>query len=111
MSDKDAPDEKPAKKKGKLGKIVVMAVGVLVLSQYVEPAYALQLFEGGSEGRAYLMKERVSEPEQLVAAIQEVVGGGSVVDPKVVESLVGATSRVSSSPLERLTPREREVRS
>jgi DNA-binding NarL/FixJ family response regulator len=83
--------------------------GVVVLSQFVEPAYALQLFDGGSEGRAYLLKERVSDPEQLVGAIQDVAAGGSVVDPKVVEALVGATGRASASPLDRLTPREREV--
>ncbi len=69
----------------------------------------MQLLEGGSEGRAYLLKERVSDPEQLVGAIRDVVHGGSVVDPKVVESLVGATARAKESPLDRLTPREREV--
>src|SRR6188472_2735660 len=72
-------------------------VGVVVLSQFIEPAYALQLLEGGSEGRAYLLKERVSEPEQLVGAIQDVAAGGSVVDPKVVEALVGATGRAQAS--------------
>ena len=85
------------------------SVGVVVLSQYVEPAYALQLLDGGSEGRAYLLKERVSQPEQLLAAIHDVAGGGSVVDPKVVEVLVGAGARRKESPLDRLTPRELEV--
>jgi DNA-binding NarL/FixJ family response regulator len=85
------------------------SVGVVVLSQYVEPAYALQLFDGGSEGRAYLLKERVSQPEQLLAAIHDVASGGSVVDPKVVEVLVGAGARRKESPLDRLTPRELEV--
>lgn len=84
-------------------------IGVVVLSQYAEPAYALELLDGGSEGRAYLLKERVSDPDQLVGAIREVAGGGSVVDPKVVEVLVSARSRVPASPLERLTPRESEV--
>ena len=84
-------------------------VGVVVLSQYVEPGYALALFDGGSHGRAYLLKERLSEGSQLINAIREVAGGGSVVDPKVVEALVDARSRVTSSPLEHLTPRELEV--
>lgn len=84
-------------------------VGVVVLSQYAEPAYALELLDGGSEGRAYLLKERLADGEQLVAAITTVAGGGSFVDPKVVEVLVGARSRSASSPLERLTPRELEV--
>lgn len=84
-------------------------IGVVVLSQFAEPAYALTLLEGGSERRAYLLKERLSDPGQLVDAITEVAAGGSVVDPKVVEVLVSARSRTRSSPLERLTPREREV--
>ena len=84
-------------------------VGVVVLSQYVEPSYALQLFDGGSQGRAYLLKERLSEVEQLVRAIHEVTTGGSVIDPLVVESLVDARGRGKHSPLEHLTPRESEV--
>jgi len=84
-------------------------VGVVVLSQYVEPTYALQLFDGGSQGRAYLLKERLSDVEQLVQAVHEVTNGGSVIDPKVVESLVDARSRTRHSPLEHLTPRELEV--
>ena len=83
--------------------------GVVVLSQYAEPRYALALFEQGSERRAYLLKERVSDVEQLVAAVREVSAGGSVVDPKVVEQLVGARVRAEQSPLAELTPREREV--
>ena len=80
-------------------------LGVVVLSQYVEPAYALDLFARGSERRAYLLKERVSEPEQARSApIREVASGGSVVDPKVVESLVERPARHGSSPLDRLTP-------
>ncbi len=85
------------------------AVGVVVLSQYVEPGYALALFDGGSHGRAYLLKERLSEGSQLINAIREVAGGGSVVDPKVVETLVDARGRAASSPLANLTPRELEV--
>jgi DNA-binding NarL/FixJ family response regulator len=65
-------------------------VGVVLLSQFDAPVYARALLEEGSAGRAYLLKERVSDPEQLVAAIREVARGGSVIDPKVVEALVGA---------------------
>lgn len=83
--------------------------GVVVLSQYVEPEYALSLLERGSEGRAYLLKERVGDADELVAAIRAVANGGSVIDPKVVEHLVAARSRKPFSPLERLTPRERDV--
>ena len=85
------------------------SIGVVVLSQYAEPAYALELLDGGSEGRAYLLKERVSDPAQIIAAIHEVARGGSVVDPKVVEVLVAGRSRSKESPLRHLTPREREV--
>jgi len=84
-------------------------VGVVVLSQFVEPAYALALLEHGSEGRAYLLKERVSDIDQLRHAIAEVARGGSVIDPKVVEALVEARTRVKESPLRFLTPRESEV--
>jgi DNA-binding NarL/FixJ family response regulator len=83
--------------------------GVVLLSQFADPAYALAFLEGGTEGRAYLLKERVSDLDQLLAAIREVAGGGSVIDPKVVETLVAARSRSAQSPLARLTPREREV--
>jgi DNA-binding NarL/FixJ family response regulator len=65
-------------------------VGVVLLSQFDAPAYARALLEEGSAGRAYLLKERVSDPEQLVGAIREVARGGSVIDPKVVETLVAA---------------------
>ncbi len=83
--------------------------GVVVLSQYASPAYALTLLEKGSGQRAYLLKERVSDVEELLAAIREVARGGSVIDPKVVESLVSARSQRAASELERLTPRENEV--
>ncbi len=85
------------------------AVGVVVLSQYTNPSYALALLEGGSEGRAYLLKERVEDVEQLVAAIRAVAEGGSVIDPKVVDALVAADGRSEDSPLNQLTPRERDV--
>lgn len=84
-------------------------VGVVVLSQHDEAAYALALLEHGSEGRAYLLKERVSDPDQLLGAIRAVARGGSVIDPKVVEALVAARSRLERSPLVALTPRETEV--
>jgi DNA-binding NarL/FixJ family response regulator len=84
-------------------------IGVVVLSQFSDPEYALALLDQGSEGRAYLLKERVNDLEQLVAAIHEVAAGGSAIDSKVVDSLVGARSRREDSPLHELTPREHEV--
>ena len=84
-------------------------VGVVVLSQYLEPDYALALFEEGTESRAYLLKERVDDVAQLVAAIRAVAEGGSVVDPKVVEALVADKARREQSPLNELTRRERDV--
>ena len=83
--------------------------GVVVLSQYAEADYALALFEKGSAGRAYLLKERVFDLGQLLHAIQEVAHGGSVIDPKVVEQLVAARSQAQEPLLESLTPRERQV--
>jgi len=84
-------------------------VGVVVLSQYLEPSYALALLEGGTARRAYLLKERVQDLDQLTAAIAAVAEGGSAIDPKVVESLVAEKSRGEASPLNQLTPRERDV--
>jgi DNA-binding NarL/FixJ family response regulator len=84
-------------------------LGVVVLSTYSQPSYALALLEGGSAGRAYLLKERVEDVEQLVAAIRAVAEGGSVIDPKVVEALVAEKARDEASPLAQLTPRERDV--
>jgi len=84
-------------------------VGVVVLSQYVSPGYLPALLEGGSQRRAYLLKERVKDLDQLVAAIQDVADGGSVFDPKVVEALVAENARGEDSPLNDLTPRERDV--
>jgi DNA-binding NarL/FixJ family response regulator len=83
--------------------------GVVVLSQYSDVEYALRLFEQGASGRAYLLKERVSDVDQLVGAIREVARGGSVVDPKIVEVLIAARERAAESPLRSLTPRERDV--
>jgi DNA-binding NarL/FixJ family response regulator len=84
-------------------------VGVVVLSQYATPSYALALLEGGSAGRSYLLKERVLEPEQLVSAIRAVASGGSVIDPKVVEALVAEDARGEQSPIHALSSRERDV--
>jgi DNA-binding NarL/FixJ family response regulator len=80
-----------------------------VLSQYADPAYAVAFLDGGSKGRAYLLKERVSDIEQLAGAIREVAAGGSVIDPAVVDALVSARSKPADSPLHRLTPRETEI--
>ena len=85
------------------------SVGVVVLSHYANPSYALALLERGSEGRAYLLKERVEDVEELVGAIRAVAVGGYVIDSKVVEALVAAEGRSEDSPLNQLTPRERDV--
>jgi DNA-binding NarL/FixJ family response regulator len=84
-------------------------IGVVILSHYAEPAYALALLESGSDGRAYLLKERVHDRAQLIAAVESVAAGGSVLDSKIVEPLVAAKLRVERSPLAVLTSREREV--
>ena len=84
-------------------------VGVVVLSQYANPGYALALLEQGSAGRAYLLKEGLTDIEPLEAAIREVADGGSVIDPKVVDALVAEKARGEESPLSQLTPRERDV--
>jgi DNA-binding NarL/FixJ family response regulator len=84
-------------------------VGVVVLSQYANPKYVLALLEGGSGRRAYLLKDRVSDVDQLAGAIHAVVEGGSVIDSKVVDALVAETARDEESPLGQLTPRERDV--
>jgi DNA-binding NarL/FixJ family response regulator len=84
-------------------------VGVVVLSQYATPDYMLALLDGGSERRGYLLKERVKDLEQLVAGIRAVAEGGSVFDAKVVETLVAENARSEESPLNELTPRERDV--
>ncbi len=83
-------------------------VGVVVLSQHLEPAYAVALLGAGSERRGYLLKERVGDADQLLAALRTVAAGGSYVDPIVVDALVTARSR-ATSPLSHLSPREREV--
>jgi DNA-binding NarL/FixJ family response regulator len=84
-------------------------VGVVVLSQYADPTLALALLESGSEGRSYLLKERIQDLDGLMSAIYAVAEGGSVIDPKVVEALVAQNARAEESPLSQLTPRERDV--
>ena len=83
-------------------------IGVVVLSQYLEPSYALALFAAGAQGRGYLLKERVSDGEQLAGAIREVAAGGSVVDPKVVDVLLAARTAARSL-VSTLSPRERDT--
>jgi DNA-binding NarL/FixJ family response regulator len=85
------------------------SVGVVVLSQYAEPRYALALLESGTARRAYLLKERVDDITELLAAIRTVADGGSVIDPAVVEALVADKARMTESPLRELTPRELDV--
>ena len=84
-------------------------VGVVVLSQYSEPAYVLKLLEAGSDRRAYLLKERIHDRGQLSTAIRTVAEGGSSIDPKLVEVLISGRAAVERSPLRDLTAREREV--
>jgi DNA-binding NarL/FixJ family response regulator len=83
--------------------------GVVVLSQHVEPLYALALFEHGSDGRAYLLKERLRDADELGRALQAVASGGSLVDPRVVDALLVQLDRRDDSPIGRLSPREREI--
>jgi len=84
-------------------------IGVVVLSQFAEEEYAYELLKDGAAGLGYLLKERVSNLDELVRALNEVSKGGSVLDPKVVEALVSAKDRMAHSPLAQLTDREREV--
>ena len=82
-------------------------VGVLVLSQYVEPAYAMELLQESAEGVGYLLKDRVADVDEFAGAVRRVAQGGSALDPTVISQLVGR--RRSDDPLSSLTPREREV--
>jgi DNA-binding NarL/FixJ family response regulator len=84
-------------------------IGVVVLSQYSDPIYALALLDRGSDRRAYLLKERVHNRAELTAAIHAVASGSSMIDPKIVEQLVYARGHMEHSPLNELTTREREV--
>jgi DNA-binding NarL/FixJ family response regulator len=82
-------------------------VGVLVLSQYVEPHHAMQLLEDGGRGVGYLLKDRVADVTEVVDAVQRVAAGGSVIDPEVVAQLVGR--RRTRDPIQELSERERQV--
>jgi DNA-binding NarL/FixJ family response regulator len=84
-------------------------VGVLLLSQYVEPSYVRALLSQGTDGRGYLLKERVASADDLVGALRAVARGESAIDPKVVESLVQGRARAGDERISRLSPREREV--
>jgi DNA-binding NarL/FixJ family response regulator len=84
-------------------------VGVVVLSQYVNSLYAFELFRGGTAGLAYLLKDRVGELDELLRALREVATGGSVIDPKVVEGLLGRRQEPARSLLETLSSREMDV--
>ncbi len=85
------------------------SIGVVILSQYADPGLALELFESGSEGRAYLLKERVGDRGELVEAIEAVAERRSVVDAKIIDLLIAERARSAASPLDELTVREREV--
>jgi DNA-binding NarL/FixJ family response regulator len=84
-------------------------IGVVVLSQHADPRYGVALIDGGSDGRAYLLKDRIQYRGQLVNAIVTVAQGGSVMDAKVVERLITERSRAERAPLAELTPRELEI--
>ena len=84
-------------------------VGVIVLSQFDEPMFALSLLESGSDRRGYLLKERVHDPAELRDAVQAVVRGGAVIDPTLVDALVKGKAAIERSALAELSPRERQV--
>lgn len=84
-------------------------VGVVVLSQYADSLYTFELFRDGTDGLAYLLKDRVGDRAELVRALEAVVAGGSVIDPMIVERLLARRRKLAPSPLETLTPREHEV--
>lgn len=84
-------------------------VGVVVLSQHADEAYAFQLLRNGAAGLAYLLKERVGDLDELLRALRDVVAGRSVIDPQVVELLVAHRARLAESPVSGLSPRELEV--
>jgi DNA-binding NarL/FixJ family response regulator len=84
------------------------AVAVLVLSEHVESTYALELFADGTDGLGYLLKQRVSDLDEFLGAVERVAAGGSALDPEVVSHLLGRHRR-GGDQLDRLTPRETEV--
>jgi DNA-binding NarL/FixJ family response regulator len=85
------------------------AVGVVVLSQYVDETYAFELLRNGSNGLAYLLKDRIGDLDRVLHALREVIAGGSVIDQRVVDALVARRARIADSPLVALTPRELDV--
>ena len=84
-------------------------VGVVVLSQHTDETYAFALLRDGTNGLAYLLKDRLGDLDELLRALHAVVNGGSVIDPVVVQSLVARRSRLAQSPVASLTPREADV--
>jgi DNA-binding NarL/FixJ family response regulator len=84
-------------------------VGVVILSQYADPHYALELLREGSQRRAYLLKERVRSRSDLTAALREVAAGGAVVDARIVDLLVAAQRRTGDTGFDRLTEREQQI--
>jgi DNA-binding NarL/FixJ family response regulator len=84
-------------------------IGVIVLSQYAEPGYALSLLDRGTGRRGYLLKERIRDREEIIRAIQTVAQGGAVIDPLIVDVLIQARAKVAHSKLSQLTPRERQL--
>ena len=84
-------------------------LGVVVISQYTDATYTIDLLRDGTQGIGYLLKERIGEPEQLIEAVHTVATGGSVIDSDVVATLVESTSRGQETPLHQLSDREREV--
>ncbi|MBE1877671.1 response regulator transcription factor [Myceligenerans pegani] len=84
-------------------------IGVVVISQFADPVYALEVLRGGSRGRAYLLKDHVDDLDQLVHAIRAAAAGGSYIDGEVVETMIRSRSRLVDSPIATLTQREREV--
>ena len=83
--------------------------GVVALSQYVDGGYALELFKNGTDGLGYLLKERIGDLDELLAAIRAVADGGSTIDPRIVEALVQSRADAANSPLRHLTARELDV--
>jgi DNA-binding NarL/FixJ family response regulator len=84
-------------------------VGVVVLSQHADEVYAFELLKDGTAGLAYLLKDRVADPDELLRALREVIAGRSVIDSEVVDALVASRARRAVSPLRHLTPRELDV--
>ena len=82
---------------------------MVILSQYAEPLYATELLEGSSDGRAYLLKDRVQDHRELGRALREVASGGSIIDPRIVELLLAAQREREDAHFDALTPREQEI--